>query len=1701
MEKHLVLFLVCSSIFFGNAYAQQPLSATQQAARSSQNGIVKTYYPKDRVYEAPRALEFAEQTVTYNDLQANFHETLTIPETFTFTETESSLDNIGMRHHFWQQNYQDIPIEGLGYRIHERNGYITAVNGKAVTKISLEGVSTSISERDAFKIAVEHLQTNDTIFRTGEKLIVSKDYTYSPGSFAVAYQFDIDVSLIERWRISVDAQSGQIINQESLVKSCLGPPPPQYGNGTGLTNYYGTKTIKVDLNDNGSSTLNGQSANGGRFGVRDFGNKNPLLLAFFPNETHGPIISSSNNNYISVRQQAAVSVQWAVEQTFEYYFTEHNRNSFNNGGKYINSYVHVGDDYDNAFWTGKLLAFGDGSNNNPPVELDVVSHEFTHGVTQYEAALIYRNESGALNESFSDIFSKAVEFNTLGDEASWQMAVHFRPGGIRDLSYPNHKSQPDTYRGDYWYNGYEDNGGVHINSGVQNFWFYLLCEGGSGINDKEVSYSIDPIGMDTTVNIAYRNLNEYLISTSDYLDCRIGSLLATADLYGKDSKAYEEVDKAWDAVGVIDEPIITGLNIFDITATTVKLNGSLLPRGATVSYHFEYGTTTAYGSSTLAKEYNGTVEDTITGLQSETKYYIRLVAINENGSSFASREFTTISLAPLVNIKHTVDVTDSSAILYGRVNPNSRATSFYFAYGSTSAMELSTPSFPLPDTTEYLDVSAHVTGLLSRETYFYKLVATNDFASSATDSVSFFTALKPVVSSFTPVVAMVGEEITITGMRFNPIADQNIVWFGSSRGTVLSGSTSELKVEVPQGASFGPVIVLDTESGLSAESVIEFVPTYSGDFDRGGYQLRATYNDFTVSKSNVNQLAVRDMDGDGRPDIVASHIDGITIFQNINTGEDISNESFIPANIPINVSFYFLSLVDLDGNGLSDVVGYNQEGLRIYPNFSVPGYIYFGVPVDVPIGNWRNYQFKDFDDDGHIDFACTGYISADSSLLAVFRNLNPKGVLSDDGFALRHEQVLPHRYFRFMTTEDINNDGKPDLLASEYNTDFFSIIVNNSQPGVFDFQESFIQDTISGRYSNYVAQDLNHDGWKDITAYSHYDTDKIVVFDNRGQDISQLKPVIAADGNILRSIQPGDVNGDGKVDLLVGDYDGRFIFLKNNTENGLAITDSSLVLFEHYGINENKDEVESQVILTDLNGDGRPEVINNLRYSFYPYKGNQIEIWQNTPNDCLDPSLITVSVKRNGATIHLPANTTIEDFEIEYASINSTNWRRLNTLSLSNLPAGASYKLRARATCYLGFTGYHFIEFTTECVALETFQISDVQIDQVTYEASGLSDFEVQYSVGGEDIWVTAGRFDNQITGLLPGTLYDLRYRGRCYTPTEFNYLQFTTLCPTIGTITIKELTYNSATVSAPDHYAGEPIFEYSEDSISWDILDSSNTLNGLIPGKKYFVRGKLGCTNIHSEYIYTSFITPCPRVSALTVQSITPFSANLVWQDESETDSYVITYATIDGPARTVETNARSVLIHDLSPGTTYLVTVAPICINTLNVNTRFFNTECYTPFNVNVHDITYTSASLSWESNYSGAPYLVDYSITGSNDWTTKETTTTDLVLNDLRPGTSYDIRVHIHCESVTEPFVSTKMETSLYEETVVAPNPTENIITIYPSKNLIGNPFMIYDDTGRKVADGLLQGYSFDFSTFPSGTYIIKIDGEHTMKIIRK
>lgn len=275
-------------------------------------------------------------------------------------------------------------------------------------------------------------------------------------------------------------------------------------------------------------------------------------------------------------------IHWGMQKTLDFYNSTFGRNSFDDKGhivinlafppydskvfKNMPNNAAAQSDYEPFYM---YYGWGDGSLMNPVVGLDIMAHEFTHMVTgcNGNGGLDYKLESGALNESFSDIMAMGVMQYTFGT-CNWTIGADITVSApnMRSMSNPKNSgganedtlkifsAQPDTYKGQCW--SYLptsiDTTGivVHRNSGVQNYWFYLLSEGGSGTNDNQQSYSVTGIGMAKSLQIAFRNLIFYLSPNATFEDSRNGSIQAAIDLYGKDSPEHQSVANAWHAVGV-----------------------------------------------------------------------------------------------------------------------------------------------------------------------------------------------------------------------------------------------------------------------------------------------------------------------------------------------------------------------------------------------------------------------------------------------------------------------------------------------------------------------------------------------------------------------------------------------------------------------------------------------------------------------------------------------------------------------------------------------------------------------------------------------------------------------------------------------------------------------------------------------------------------------------------------------------------------------------------------------------------------------------------------------------------------------------------------------------------------------------------------------------------------------------------------------
>src|SRR5690606_27324953 len=223
-----------------------------------------------------------------------------------------------------------------------------------------------------------------------------------------------------------------------------------------------------------------------------------------------------------------------------------------------------------------------------------------------------------------------------------------------------------------------------------------------------------------------------------------------------------------------------------------------------------------------------------------------------------------------------------------------------------------------------------------------------------------------------------------------------------------------------------------------------------------------------------------------------------------------------------------------------------------------------------------------------------------------------------------------------------------------------------------------------------------------------------------------------------------------------------------------------------------------------------------------------------------------------------------------------------------------------------------------------------------------------------------------------------------------------------------------------------------------------------------------------------------------------TPFSATINWIDESGSDSYIVRYSrTPTEPIIIIETSSPSIDLDGLNAGTEYRVSVAPQCTGTPSFTMFDFHTACYAPTDLSAVDVTHTTAELSWADEFGGLPYVVDFSILGNEASKSIETAALGMSLADLRPGTTYVARVNVACPNVPAPLVSVEFTTDLYGNTLFAPIPTPDRVTIYPSENLIGNHFSIVDNTGRIIIDAALRDYTIDLSGFPPGVYILMVD----------
>jgi len=362
----------------------------------------------------------------------------------------------------------------------------------------------------------------------------------------LAWRMVVRPNFLERWIYYIDAKSGEILSKinntcsiDGTVRTSardLNNTPQAINVYLSGSNYFMIDITKTRMFNARNSTMPDDPA--GVIWTLDAKNSKADNLSYYQ-------VSSTNNAW----SPTAVSAHYNSGIVYDYFLAKHGRNSVDGKGGNVISIVNVKDedglDMDNAFYNGELMAYGNGSSDFTPLAgaLDVAAHEMTHGITESTARLEYNGQSGAINESMSDVFATLIDKNNWLIGETVTKKTSYPSGALRDMANPNQGGTKDPgYQPkimSQYFKTTQDDGGVHINSGIPNYAFYLFASNGS-------------VGRDKAEKVYYRALTNYLTRYSQFLDLRLAIIKATSDLYGLNSVEANAAKNAFDTVGITD---------------------------------------------------------------------------------------------------------------------------------------------------------------------------------------------------------------------------------------------------------------------------------------------------------------------------------------------------------------------------------------------------------------------------------------------------------------------------------------------------------------------------------------------------------------------------------------------------------------------------------------------------------------------------------------------------------------------------------------------------------------------------------------------------------------------------------------------------------------------------------------------------------------------------------------------------------------------------------------------------------------------------------------------------------------------------------------------------------------------------------------------------------------------------------------------
>lgn len=469
----------------------------------------------------------------------------------------SSTDRQGINHHRYQQYHEGLPVVGGVLTFHESGHRLIASTG-----VYMEGIQTghtvNVSRESAENTAEQHLISHvkealPQLVRTMtkptakvvRKVVIGTAYPHRSTDYVKAYHIQVDAhSQIQPLSrdVYVDMASGTVVASLNRVAHEHVP-----ATGTGV--FYPDATFLVD-SVAPNRYLMQDGTRGGGIVVRNIGT--------------GETVESADNTWIfdTDGEASAVDVFYATGKYYDFMLEKFGRRSIDDEDFPLEADINfVG--LVNAFWNGQQAFFGAGDCDEylPLTNMEIVSHEYTHGFTQFTSGLIYQGQSGGLNEGMSDIFGKALEYYEDSERFNWYIGKTIArdpqlTNPFRSMEDPTERFSPKYYKGEFW----SDLAGVHRLSGVLNHWFYLLVEGGMGTNEGGYDYDVAPMGMDDAIQLVYHLQTNFLVPTSTYPDAFELSKLSCEMLYGASSPQMESMLEAWATVGLSDAILYNDLS-------------------------------------------------------------------------------------------------------------------------------------------------------------------------------------------------------------------------------------------------------------------------------------------------------------------------------------------------------------------------------------------------------------------------------------------------------------------------------------------------------------------------------------------------------------------------------------------------------------------------------------------------------------------------------------------------------------------------------------------------------------------------------------------------------------------------------------------------------------------------------------------------------------------------------------------------------------------------------------------------------------------------------------------------------------------------------------------------------------------------------------------------------------------------------------